>query len=180
MPTIYNQQYLQNETDMYTSPTNAFTSSDVVSVFRFPSILNAPPIVFGELSTISYSFYRDKFPVRAVGFTRAKGYTRGARTVAGSLIFKLIDYSAINKFVNVLYDDVNNLSVMPDELPPFSVDITFANEYGENTKQSIISIEIVEGNQIITTDQLTISEQYSFVAQDVRQIDHQYNKLYNS
>lgn len=136
--------------------------------------MDADPIIFGELSTISYSFYRDKFPVRAIGFTRAKGYTKGSRTVAGSLIFKLIDFSAINRFANVLYDNIKGLSIMPDELPPFSIDITFVNEYGENTKQSVLGIEIAEGNQIITVDQLTISEQFSFVAQDVTQIDNNF------
>jgi len=151
---------------------DSYSAFDIVPVFRYPDIVNTQPMVFGEVATISYSYYRDRFPVRATGHVQAKGYTAGPRTVAGSLVFKLLNKSVVNKFVHSLYKELGrDLSLMPDELPPFSIDITFANEYGSTTKQSIIGIQIAEGNQIMTIDQLTISEQFSFVAQDVKQVD---------
>jgi len=175
MPTYVSQEgYVDHNSEIGYKSKNAYTGCDVIAVFTFPEIIDAKPIVFGELSTISYSFYRDKFPIRAIGYSRAKGYTGGSRTVAGSLIFKLIDYSAINRFAHTLYKNLGNISLMPDELPPFNCDITFVNEYGETTNQSIIGIEIAEGNQIISADELTISEQFSFVAQDIKQIDNKF------
>ena len=156
---------------------SSYGPTDIIPVFRYPNIIDTKPMVFGEVATISYSYYRDRFPVRACGSVQPKGYTAGPRTVAGSLVFKLLDYSAINKFIKSLYKTIDDdLSLMPDELPPFSIDITFANEYGTTTKQSIIGCQITEGNQIITIEQLTISEQFSFVAQDIKQIDKKYQE----
>jgi len=158
---------------------DAYSSHDIVPVFRYPDILDTKPMVFGEVATISYSYYRDRFPVRATGHVQAKGYTAGPRTIAGSLVFRLLNKSVINKFIYSLYKNIDNdLSLVPDELPPFSIDMTFANEYGSTTKQSIIGIQITEGNQIMTVDQLTVSEQFSFVAQDIKQIDRNIEKDY--
>ena len=152
--------------------TGGYTGTDIVAVLRFSEI-DVSPAVFGKLNTVSYSTYRDKFPVRSVGYTRAKGYTKGSRTVAGTLVFTLLDYGAINDFAKKLYkgENTSNLSLMPDELPPFSIDINFCNEYGNTTKISLIGAEIAEGNQAMSIKNMQINEQYSFVAQDVIQTD---------
>ena len=152
---------------------SSYTGADIISVLRFPDFLNRDSLVFGELQTISYSTYRDKFPVRSLGYVNPKGYTKAGRTIAGTLIFVMFNEPVINKFINELYKK-KYYNLVPDELPPFSIDITFANEYGATTKQSVIGIQITEGNQIMTIDQLTISEQFSFVAQDLKQIDRNY------
>ena len=152
-----------------------YTSSDIMAVFRMPDYMDIEPTVFGQLNTISYSTYRDKFPVRALGSTRAKGYTKGSRTVAGQLSFMILNKPVINDFAMRLYDEKmhKNLSVLPDELPPFSIDINFHNERGDKSRISLIGVEIAEGNQVISTEQMQTSEQYSFVAQDIIQLDLQ-------
>lgn len=159
-----------NNPDYYGS---GYTGSDIKAVFRFPEFIDASPIPFGELSIISYSTYRDKFPVRAIGYTRAKGYTKGARTVAGTLVFNLLNKAAVNKFIKELYpEDVwESLSVVMDELPPFSIDISFCNEVGNKTNITLIGVEIAEGNQVMSVNNMSVNEQYSFVAQDVTQVD---------
>jgi len=148
---------------------SGYTGTDIVCVFRFPEFLNRKPMVFGELNTISYSMYRDKFPVRALGYINPKGYTKAGRTIAGTLIFTMFDKSIINQIVEEIYSKSFNL--LPDELPPFSVDITMCNEYGNKTRIAIFGVEIVEGNQIMTVDNLQTNEQYSFVAQDIVLVD---------
>lgn len=154
-------------------PANTYSSyagTDIIAVFRFPDIIeNAKPMVFGELTTISYSIYRDKFPVRALGFTNPKGYTKAGRTIAGSMIFTMFNKPIINQVVQNIYSKKFNM--IPDELPPFSVDITFCNEYGSKTHIALFGVEIVEGNQIMTVDNLQTNEQYSFVAQDIVLVD---------
>lgn len=149
---------------------SGYTSADVVSVFRFPDFLGTDAEVFGEVNTISYSIYRDKFPVRALGYSRAKGYTKGTRTVAGQLAFTMLDMPIVNKFVEMLYQDEStsrSLSVVPDELPPFDIVINYMNELGNKASVTLIGVELAEGNQVITTQDLQVHEQYSFVAQDI-------------
>ena len=150
---------------------SGYSGTDIISVFRFPEFMNAKSLVFGELSTVSYSFFREKVPVRSIGFTRARGYTKGPRTVAGTLVFTMLNKASINQFAEELYGETKHLSIMPDELPPFSIDINFISEYGNKTRISLIGVEIAEGNQVVSSQNLRTNEQYSFVAQDLVQID---------
>lgn len=127
-------------------------------------------VMFAELSTVSYSTYKDKFPVRALGYTRAKGYTSGTRTVAGTLIFKVLNKNIINKMIKRLdfsCESQGRLNILPDDLPPFDIDIIMTNELGDSQKISLIGVELTEGNQIMSSDQLNIDETYSFVAEDL-------------
>jgi hypothetical protein len=50
----------------------------------------------GSLQTISIDSFRDKREVRSLGFKDVMGRTRGSRTVAGSLIFALLDTHPFN------------------------------------------------------------------------------------
>lgn len=148
---------------------SGYAGTDIVCVFKFPDFVKKEPIVFGELTTISFSTYRDKFPVRSLGFVNPKGYTKAGRTVAGSLIFTIFEKSIINRVVEEIYSKKFNL--IPDELPAFSIDITMANEFGNKTHIALFGVEIVEGNQIMTVDNMQTNEQYSFVAQDIVMVD---------
>jgi len=152
---------------------SGYTSGDIISIFRFPDFMNVEATPFAEINTISYSIYRDKFPVRALGHTRAKGYTKGTRTVAGQLAFTMLDLPIINHFINLLYEDTNRqLGLLPDELPPFDIDINYISELGNKSSITLIGVELAEGNQVITTQDLQVNEQYSFVAHDIIQADH--------
>jgi len=142
---------------------SSYSGADIVSVFRFPVV---EPLVFGELNTISYSIYRDKFPVRALGRINPKAHTKGPRTIAGSLIFTVFNKHLISKVAKKLYQD-KKVNILPDELPPFSVTVTMANEYGANTKKTLHGVELVESNEVITIDDLKLNEAYSFVATDI-------------
>jgi hypothetical protein len=165
---------------------NGYSGTDIVAVFRLPDALNfenksyeksfkVEPKVFAELKTVSYSTFRDKFPVRAVGHIKAKGYTTGSRTVAGTLIFKMFDKNMINKFIENLQSiGSKKFNILPDELPPFDIDITMMNEMGMSTRITIVGVDITEGNQILSIDQLGTEEKFSFVAQDIITIDPDY------
>lgn len=174
---------MRNSNNPY-KDTTGYTANDIQAVFKPPEFLNidAPPMIFGEINTISYSIYRDKFPVRALGYSRAKGYTKGTRTVAGSISFTMLEIPIINKFVDMLYgtDTVyKDLGLLPDELPPFSIDINYYNEFGGNAIVSLIGVELAEGNQVITIEDMQVNEQYSFVAQDIVQSNNFNRRLKN-
>lgn len=151
-----------------------YTFADIKAIINFPEFLGIEkPETFGEISTLSYSIYREKYPVRAIGYTRAKGYTKGSRTVAGTLAFTMLDKAVINKFIQILYkeDKWKSLSLLPDELPPFDIDLVFVNELGQTTSLKLIGVEIAEGNSVMSINSMAVSEQYSFVAQDIIQTD---------
>ena len=156
MPQQY--KYTQN-------PGAGYSGCDITCAFRFPRFMDIEPMVFGELNTVSFSIYRDKFPVRSLGRVNPKGYTKAGRTIAGSLIFTVLEKQIINQVVTNIYS--KNFNLLPDELPPFSVDIVMLNEMGNQNRISLSGVEIVEGNQIMSINKMVTNEQYSFVAQDI-------------
>ena len=166
---------------------DGYTSANVNALFRFPDYMEVEDdaLIFGQVHTISYSIYRDKMPVRALGHTKAKGYTKGTRTVAGSISFMMLDRAVINDFIDMLYINngdsedeygerqsnelTKNFSILPDELPPFDVEIYYVNQRSNKTKETLLGVELAEGNKVITVDDLQVQEQYSFVAHDLIQ-----------
>ena len=165
-----NQRQVITGKESLPQPTG-YTSSDITALFRFPYLSGVEARPFGQVNTLSYSIYRDKFPVRALGHTRAKGYTKGTRTVAGSLAFTMLDSPVINQFVDMLYEFEQKvdrgMGILPDELPPFDIDINYLSELGNKASVTLIGVELAEGNQVITIDDMQVNEQYSFVAQDI-------------
>ena len=63
--------------------------------------------------------------------------------------------------------------MVPDELPPFDIHINMSNAYGNSSVITLYDVEIVEGNQILSIDNIETNEQYSFVAQDLNQINRE-------
>jgi hypothetical protein len=54
-----------------------------------------------SLATISYSIYEAKSPVRALGHRAVKGYTKGIRTIAGSMVFLVIEDHPLAELVGL-------------------------------------------------------------------------------
>jgi len=96
------------------------------------------PYVFGDISTLSVSTHRESFPVRTLGRTNALGFTHGPRTIAGSMIFSVLDSYPFYKMAAQTYEesakslwDQSTTGIYPvaDALPPFDITVTFNNEY---------------------------------------------------
>jgi len=54
-----------------------------------------------------------------------------------------------------------------DQIPPFDVTITFANEYGQTAVKSIYGLEILNEGSGASMDDIVIEETMTFVARDV-------------
>ena len=126
--------------------------------------------VLAECQTLSMSSYREKYPVRALSFTYPKSFTRGPRTIAGSMVFTVFDK-------NVLYEilkadssefDADKVfsSAIIDQLPPLDITIAFANELGQSSKQMIYGVEFVSEGQVMSIHDLFIENTVQYVAQD--------------
>jgi hypothetical protein len=58
-------------------------------------------IPLDSLATISYSIYEAKSPVRRLGDRGVNGYTRGIRTIAGSMVFLVIEDHPLSRLVEL-------------------------------------------------------------------------------
>ena len=59
-----------------------FTGMDALAFMMLPE---AKPILLGSLTTLSHSVYREKKPVPLLGRINTGGYTRGMRSIAGTI-----------------------------------------------------------------------------------------------
>lgn len=130
--------------------------------------INVPgkgPVIFGELSQISYSVFREKVPVRALGRTTMKGYTRGMRTITGILGFTVFDESIVYRCM----EDIkrSGYRMLMDEMPVFDITISMANEFGARSKMSLYGVSTYTEGMIMSVDDVFTQNMYEFYALDI-------------
>ena len=98
-----------------------YSGADVIAfiVPKASHYTNTPYIPLKNLGAISYSIHRDKVPVRSLGMSKARSYTLGTRTVAGTLVLLNFDRAALSELIlgNDIYGDNIQVSLY-DEIPP--------------------------------------------------------------
>lgn len=138
----------------------------------------ALPIVLGDLQTCSISSHREKMPVRTLGRVYPHAYTRGPRTVAGSLIFTIMNKHALFDLVEAglgvpntgvkdlegAYPDYS--AVLVDQLPPFDLTIIGSNEAGDNSVATLHGVELINEGQTLSIEDLVTECVMQFVARD--------------
>jgi hypothetical protein len=124
--------------------------------------------VLAELQTLSVSSYREKVGVRACGNVGVLGYTRGPRTVAGSMIFTVFDRNVLFELLDVSSFDADDQfrAAIKDQLPPMDITITFANELGALSRMSIYGLEFVSEGQTMSIEDIILEDVCQWVARD--------------
>jgi hypothetical protein len=125
--------------------------------------------VLAEAQTISLSVFRDKQAVRSLGSVYPKGFVRGAREIAGSMIFTVFNESVLYEFLNPSpsdFDGVNYTSGILDQIPPVDVTISFANEYGQLSRMTIYGVEFLAEGLTMSVEDLLTESTVNFVARD--------------
>jgi hypothetical protein len=128
-----------------------------------------------ELQTISYSIHRENSPVRTLGHVNPRGFVKGARTIAGSMIFTVFNEYAFYRISNYKKQLANTnglYSPLADMLPPFDVVLSFFNEYGLAAKMKIYGITIVDEGQTMSIDDLITEQTYTFMARGIQPLIH--------
>ena len=109
------------------------------------------PIPLEGLATISYSIYEAKSPVRRLGERSVSGYTKGIRTVAGSMIFLVIEdhplaklitetnktnvFSKDNEEKGLSYKEIDGVNrYVSTMLKPFNIGLFYKTEVGFTDK----------------------------------------------
>ena len=106
--------------------------------------------------------------------------SHNSRTIAGSIVFTLFDREVLWDLIQSYAVDVDwagegeyETSVhtpMLDQLPPFDITITFANEHGDIANLAIYGVEIVDEGTVLSIDDLLVEKTCSWVARDIDMI----------
>jgi len=132
-------------------------------------------VTLATLQTLSVQTFRQKQPVRALGHSYAKSYTRSNRTIGGSMIFTVFNEHALAHLIRSMsatgsiYGELDTelSTYIADQLPPFDVTIAFANEYGSVSQMNIYGIEFVTDGMTFSVEDLLTEEVMQFVCRDI-------------
>lgn len=141
-----------------------FSGADIVVNIIFPG---CTPICIGNLSTLTYSTYREKKPVRTIGRINAKGFAHGQRTIAGTLIFTVLHKHVVNIFKSDVPYLKNIKKLKPCELPPFDLLMTYGNEYGASAHMALYGVTIVDEGKIMSIEDMFTENTWSYMARDI-------------
>jgi hypothetical protein len=135
--------------------------------------LNKSMCVLGSLHTISYSSFREKFAVRSLGAVASKGYTHGPRTIAGTMVFNVLQSHELYKLADDLTQQekgeehkksLHPGSVMLDQIEPFNLMLLFANEFGVYSSLHLFNVTIQTEGQSMSVDEVVTQNQMNFYA----------------
>jgi hypothetical protein len=188
MPVINSQKIstanLKNDSDSTNPLLNniSYSGADIVATMIIPVIgrdgkiqSDGDVIELGSLQTVSYSIHRENTPIRTIGHSNVRGFVRGGRTIAGSLIFTVFNEYAfyqIKQYKNYLADQNGFFAPLADMLPPFDLVFTFFNEYGVSSKMKIFGITIIDEGQTMSIDDLITEQTYSYMARGIQPMVH--------
>lgn len=157
----------------YLGQNNSYSAADIVASINMDTPNGIVSSVLGKLQTISYSIYQDKAPVRVLGNINAKDWVFGPRTIAGSLIFAVFN----KHWLVELQDEIEkkagmkNPHFISDEIPPFDITISFANEYGFDSRMALYGIRLMKEGQVMSVGDIYIENTYEFVANDIEEMN---------
>ncbi len=145
----------------------AMSSAQAESEQRLNEIKDDFFFELGSIATISYSMFREKFAVRSLGTTSAKSYTRGPRTIAGTMIFTVFNDFEFDRMLQYFKKNYAIEARLLDQLPSFNLMLVFSNEYGSTSILNMFDLEFNSEGQSQSIDDLTINKSLNFYARDL-------------
>lgn len=149
---------------MYPEGYGTFSGTDALISLVFPAM---PPVHLGECSTVTYSILRDVQEVRTMGRITVRGFTRGQRRVAGTIIFTVFEQHVVNNIKGQI-DYMRSIGrLKTDELPPFDIVITTGTEYGRVGRIVIYGAVVFEEGKVVSVEDLFTENTWSYMARDI-------------
>jgi len=152
-----------------------FTGVDAVCLASTGNVVSE----LNGLTSLSWSVHRGKSTPRILGKPSPSIRSRGARTIAGTMIFTVSDHHPLLDLIPGDISSVRSMSLtigqkdwrqimMADQLPPFDLTVVLMNEYGMCSILIIYGIDVVDEGSVISIDNLLteISVQYVAVGMD--------------
>jgi hypothetical protein len=156
----------------------SYAGTDISATIVVPNIDRNTKMVgesdileMAEIQTISYSIHRENSPVRTLGHVNPRGFVKGGRTIAGSLIFTVFNEYAfyrIKEFRQMMSETGLFFAPLADMLPPFDIVLSFFNEYGMASKMKIYGVTIVDEGGTMSVDDLITEQTYTFMARGMQ------------
>lgn len=137
-----------------------------------------------SLQTLSWSIHRDKAPLRFLGSVYARGYVKGPRTIAGTMIFTMFNDHALRELldwglspystghVEADHDYYRDTTMLIDQLPPIDLTVMFANEYGSISYMNLWGVEFQSEGATHSIEDLFSESVVNYVARDIDPIRH--------
>lgn len=160
-------------TSEYHATNSTYSGADIVASITIPTGNGVINKTIGSLQTLSYSIYQPKAPVRCLGNMNAKDWVFGPRTIAGSLVFTVFN----KHWLMSIYDEIKkdgkmqNWHFLADEIPPFDITISFANEFGYDSRMAIYGVRLMNEGKVLSMNDIYIENTYQFVANDIEMLD---------
>lgn len=133
--------------------------------------------VLGEISTISWSIFREKAPVRTLGSVYPRSFCRGPRTIGGSMIFTVFHKHALHEILNLGVNAYNTGTTdidsyqyttnLADQLPPLDLTLIFSNEYGALSTMGIYGVEFLQEGSTFSIEDIYSENVIQYVARDL-------------
>lgn len=130
-----------------------------------------------ETQSFSWSIYREKDPVRTLGSVYPRAFTRGPRTVSGTIVFTVFYEHVLHEVMklNLRYhstgtSDVDNYqqtTMLPDQIPPLDLTLIFANEYGAISTMGLYGVEFFQEGGTFSIEDIYSESTISYVARDI-------------
>lgn len=161
---------------------NSFSGADMAATCHFPAADGSKHIyTLGSMQTLTYSIHMERRPIRAIGNVNAKDYVMGPRTIAGTLIFAVFNKHFAYEAMDGIKEEYDpNYEFLADELPPFDITVSFANEYGARSRMVLYGVRLVNEGQVMSINDIYTENTYQFVAIDIeymKESDGSYSNL---
>lgn len=104
------KQQTSGQVPMYSQPYNNTYHS--IAGVDIKAVLAG--VTFANLQAISYSITREKAPIYTMGSVSCRGYARGKRGIAGSMVFVMFDSHAVLEAFRALTEDDEKYQFVSD------------------------------------------------------------------
>lgn len=124
-----------------------------------------------ECTTFTISIHREKAAVRAAGYINPKGFARGRRTIAGTMVLTQFTVDVLYKFLKGQQMSSHDLSkdtqyVKVDQLPPFNMTLLFTDEYGNVSYRRVMGVDFVTDGVVYSSNDMLAEQTVSYMASD--------------
>ena len=156
------------------SDTFSYSGSDILCLMYIPQQVNGIVSEEGfaqienKLQTLTVSSARSVSPVRRLGETTPTAYTRGSRTIAGSMVFTT---GLRDAFVDALTKSVDDGEptrepvLFVDQIPKFSMVLQANNELGGISTALLVNITLTNFGTTFSIDDIYTESTFTYVAE---------------
>lgn len=123
----------------YSEFNTSYSGSDI-SIYLIGT--DSKPYLCGDVQTMSVSDHSDRGIVRRLGRRNVSGYTNGPVTVAGTIIFTILNDSPILKYIQHNYPQQKYFKL--NQLPPMDFGIKLQSEYDGYTGPSVYKANVLQ------------------------------------